>query len=217
MRDFSCREDWQDANEQQEWTEAAAVIECASLRVHTLLLSRYGVELNEYIEIGQMAQGGLAYVTPVHFAAMKGDLGLCQLLKIRGANINANIFIPNDQHSQDTSEEAANRDDGYDFSQYRWGTITPLRIAITFGFDDIARFLEANGGKPSTAIKASFRPRIGSVFKILPRLPTNGCWVDQERKQLLVKNTYMHGDRVYPEIIFCDDMESTIVNLLPDC
>ena len=170
-----------------------------------------GDDLNRYFELREADQGGPIFGTGVHIAAMLGDVGLCHLLWFRGADVNANIFIPNDQDSWDKSQEAANRDDGSDFSQYRWGLVTPLRLAITYGQDEVCCFLKTHNGIAGTATVTEnpevSEATIGSVFATSGRpgfryLPPNSCWTNADDTEILYLNTYMHGERVYPGVLF---------------
>jgi hypothetical protein len=48
---------------------------------------------------------------------------------------------------------------------------------------------------------------IGSVFAMSGRsgfryLPSNSCWTNADRTQILYLNIYMHGQRVYPGVLF---------------
>jgi hypothetical protein len=164
--------------------------------------------VNSYFQVGTAGQGGPIFATALHVAAQFGEFNLCHVLVELGANINANIFIPNDQDSNDESQDACNRADGSDFSQYRWGLITPLRVARLFRHRRVAQMLLENhavhGRTQITSIPTS---SIGSIFSSLGRpgfqsLRDDACWTDENRTEIYYLNTYMNGQRVYPGILF---------------
>jgi hypothetical protein len=218
---FETREAYQDCrdgeNERYECFIELAITRLA-FRVRSASITKSGTELKGvYLPIGGSGQGGLVYVSCLHLAAAIGDLQLCRILVARGASINANIFIPNDQDSRDKSARASNRDDGMDFSQYRWGLITPLRLARTFSYEDVCNFLLHGGGILATDVVAGVTIRNTFESISLPSLGSNSCWISQDGKQLMFKNTYMNGDRRYQEVLFNEDLESSIWELLRQC
>ncbi|CAB9523018.1 expressed unknown protein [Seminavis robusta] len=152
-----------------------------SFQISVMALTKSGQELNVYYNLKSAAQGGPIKVTGLHFAAMHGDIQLCRLLLCRGAHVNANIFIPNDQESSDLSQEAANRADG---------------------------LFEGAGGKPGgTAVATLEHQTIGSSFAIrgnpgFPSMPRSSCWTNANGDEIMYLNTYMHGERVYASLLF---------------
>mmetsp|Transcript_14818 Transcript_14818/g.32188 ORF Transcript_14818/g.32188 Transcript_14818/m.32188 type:complete len:182 (-) Transcript_14818:176-721(-) len=157
----------------------------------------------------------------LHLAAAVGDLQLCRLVISRGVLPNNNIFIPNDQGSWDDSPTASNGDDGSDFSQYRWGLITPMRLARSFKHCDVCTYLQKNGGTIGREVVAHKRSSmlyglIGFTITeyVLLSLYPNSCWVSEDRTKIMFKNTYMNGDRIYPDILFDTDLCSSMQGLL---
>ena len=166
--------------------------------------------IDTLFQIGSASQGGPIYGTALHIVALLGEFTLCQALVDLGANLNANLLIPNDQDSDDKSISASNKDDGSDFSQYRWGWITPLRLARLFRHREIAQMLLENGGvlgrSQNTSLPLGFM--VGSTFAVgrpgFRSLPDDACWTsaDSSKTEIYYLNTYMNGQRVYPSILF---------------
>jgi hypothetical protein len=162
-----------------------------------------------FILESRLGQGGPMYVTPLHVAARLGDGEMCKILLKANASVNANIFLPNDQHSHDKSPAAANKADGSDWSQYRWGMITPMRMALTFGHKAACAVLQEHAGQPGGTIHTRL-PRgglIGGYFARAGRpgfetLPDGTCWTNSDETAIFALNVYMKGDRVYPETLY---------------
>ena len=122
-------------------------------KITMMSITKYGIkDLNRFFNIANACQGGPIKVKAMHFAAIYGNISLCRLLFMRsnGSNsiVNPNICIPNDQHSQNKSLDAANMRDSYDWSQYVYDMITPLRLAMTFNQLYVVCYLRQIGGKP---------------------------------------------------------------------
>lgn len=184
-------------------------IETLRWKITSMAIAQYGEGLDRYFKVRNASQGGPIFITGLHFAAMTGDLLLCRLLLTRGASVNHNIFIPNDQDSNDKSEQAANCDNGYDWSQYRWGLITPLRMAITFGSNEVVNALKECNGKAGKAYVTSIpKPTLVSLVSLMsgghrfPSLPEEGCWTNEAGTEMMYLNTYMYGERTYPNLLF---------------
>lgn len=171
-----------------------------------------------YLALAEARQGGPILVTLLHFAAATDDLQLCSYLLARGATVNPNIFIPCDKNSFDKSPRAANKDDGSDISQYMWGVITPLRIAITFCHHRVSNFLSRNGGDACREVQVETVVRTGNALldvRLGPRVDTIGrgsCWVGEKRRTLFYKNTYMH-DAIFRDILFTTDLPTSFLTL----
>eukprot|EP00961_Rhodomonas_salina_P104374 1404781-Rhodomonas_salina.2 len=172
-------------------------------RITKMILCPREKHVDAFLLDGRASQGGPIFVTALHISARAGDLRLCETLVHLGAKINPNIFIPNDQMSADTSIDGANKSDGRDFSQYRWGLITPARLAALFGHEDVVDFLKANGGTPGVAKYAQASTSFLSPVQLpRQRLADNECWTNSNETELYYLNSYMDGTRIYPDILY---------------
>lgn len=183
-------------------------------KITMMSIAEHGIEeLNRFFNVANACQGGPIKVKAMHFAAIYGNASLCCLLFMRskGSNsiVNPNICIPNDQHSHDKSLYAANMRADYDWSQYVYGMITPLRLAMTFKQLSTVRYLKQIGGLAGIASIASlkhettgsiFSSRGATGFSTLNR--NNSCWTNKSGDKIYYVNSYMHGERVYPGILF---------------
>lgn len=157
------------------------------------------------------SQGGPIFVTAMHVAARIGDTALCQMLCRMGALLNSNILIPNDQMSHGGQPNLA---DGSDFSQYRWGLVTPMRLAYTFGAVSTHAWFSQNGGNLGSALHTQLPQEfmMGSTFARrgapgFSHLPDATCWTNDEESMIFYLNTYMDGERVYPNVLYACDLE----------
>lgn len=163
------------------------------------------------------SQGGPIMVTAMHVGARLGDTSLCRMLHNLGASMNPNILIPNDQ---DSYGGEPNRADGSDFSQYRWGYITPMRLAHTYGNVSAASWFRQNGGDLGVALRThlpgrdpslqDFPTMLGSSFARIGavgfhHLPRGACWTNAEENAIYYLNTYMNGERQYPNELYESD------------
>jgi len=144
----------------------------------------------------------------------------------RGASVNVNILIPNDGSSENTSIEASNRMDGSEFSQYRWGLITPLRLAMTSENSEAIDLLNNSGGDAGGAEEVI---RDGNAIPIyflsfngcgcrrrhlssLPELPDGSCWVRKDSSdEIYYTNTFENGNEVHHHVLFYGDLHSSIL------
>eukprot|EP00931_Biecheleriopsis_adriatica_P046829 TRINITY_DN26940_c0_g1_i1.p1 TRINITY_DN26940_c0_g1~~TRINITY_DN26940_c0_g1_i1.p1 ORF type:complete len:722 (+),score=100.54 TRINITY_DN26940_c0_g1_i1:123-2288(+) len=177
--------------------------------------------MDQLFREGRASQGGPILVTAMHVAARLGDTSLCHVLSRAGAEINPNIHIPSDQGES----RRPNCADGTDYSQYRWGLITPMRLAHTFGAVSATAWFRNNGGDaggvqhtqlpgmgdvepfPGSGIRM---PMVGSTFARLgapgfSHLAENSCWTSTEENMIYYLNTYMHGARLYPDVLYESD------------
>lgn len=182
---------------------------------------------------GRASQGGTIFLSSLHYAAAVGDADLCSLLLSRGASVNPNISIPNDGDSIDKGVPASNRNDGTDASQYRWGLITPLRLAVTFGLVEVAELLRSYGGEVGNVVEVICNGDALPVtlsFRImdckcrerglgdLRHLADGSCWVRETNDEIYYLNTFIDNDSGNVEaqhhVLFCKDLLSSRVALL---
>ena len=214
-----------DDEERSYESEESLLFLLLKYEIYVMALTKSGKDLNFYFDLKEASQGGPIKVTGLHLAALYDDVDLCRLLIDRGANFQPNICIPNDQQSNDRSIEASNKMDGSDWSQYTWGYITPRRLANILGNHNVEEFLSkheeivcsqtSGGSPPGIIIDRIARPKvaimqrytIGSVFAKqgnpgFPNIRQCDCWISETGDAIFYINTYMHGDRVYPDILF---------------
>eukprot|EP00797_Seminavis_robusta_P024798 Sro422_g139620.2 (220) ;mRNA; f:2415-3074 len=197
-----------------------------ALKVTTAALATSGADLLDSCchELAKSCQGGGIFVTSLHFAAGNGDADLCRLLLTRGASVNPNIFIPNDLSSLDQTEETSNRDDGAYASQYRWGFITPMRLAMTFGHADVVELLRGHGGIACETVQVPCKEiswKLGfqcfcqdRLDDELPPLPDGACWTRQgNEEELYYKNTRSDQLDGTNHVLFTADMQQTVIHL----
>lgn len=68
---------------------------CEEMIMYAVLkMACLNFDVDVYFIDGQTHQGSPIYVTPLHFAARRGDVGVSRLLLERGSRVNANVFIP---------------------------------------------------------------------------------------------------------------------------
>ena len=159
-------------------------------------------------EIAKTDQGGRVTLTGLHVAAACGDLSLCRLLLARGSDVNANIFISNndrdlddeddpcvsgmqddsnDSHESTNTHMVMNDDDNH---HYHWGFITPLRLAMTLGHEpQVSRYLQGQGGEDGTAVHV-VGPEVFASSELPPLSEEDGrhsLWASMDEKEIFYR------------------------------
>ena len=168
-------------------------------RITKMVITAHHKEcVKKYFNISKLTQAGPLMVTAMHFAAIYGDLSLLRLLIMRNGdndssiNVNPNVLIHN-----------------YYNTNYVFGLITPLRLAMLFKHHHVVEYLRSIGGRPGQFLVATLRYyTIGSSFAIrgapgFPRLNSEDShWTNDDGTQILYIDYFMDGQRVYPGILF---------------